>query len=202
MTPPPSRSGGKTRQICSPWHKIYTKTGDAGQTGLFGAGRVSKAHPRIGAYGEVDELNSVLGLARAVSKDKELTRMLSQIQELLFVAGADLASPTSHPMTPRITARDTLLFERWIDKLDQELAPLRHFILPGGTSLAAWLHLGRTVCRRAERALVAFAEKEKVDSELTRFMNRLSDLLFTMARAANIRAQKPEIAWKPRKNER
>ncbi len=178
-------------------HKIYTKTGDAGTTGLFGAGRVSKAHPRIDAYGESDELSAILGLARSVSRDRELTAMLARIQDLLFVVGADLASPKPHPKTPRIREADTKLLESWIDRLDTELPPLRRFILPGGTELAAWFHLGRTACRRAERSLIALAEKDRVDPEVVRFMNRLSDLLFTMARAANRRAKRPEIEWIP-----
>ena len=190
----------RKRDAAAARHKIYTKTGDAGDTGLFGAGRVSKAHPRIEAYGEADELSAVLGVARSVSRDKGLTAMLARLQDLLFVVGADLASPKPHPKTPRIRAEDTKLLEDWIDRLDEELPPLRRFVLPGGTELAAWFHLGRTVCRRAERSLIALAAKEPVDPEVIRFMNRLSDLLFTMARAANRRAKKPEIEWIPEKD--
>lgn len=178
-------------------HRIYTKTGDTGQTGLFGAGRVSKAHPRIDAYGEADELSAILGLARSASRDRQMTSILATLQDLLFVVGAILAAPKPHPRTPKIGPEDTKRLEDWIDLFDEELPPLRRFVLPGGTALAAWLHLGRTACRRAERSLISLHEKDAVDPEVVRFMNRLSDLLFTMARAANHRAKKPEIEWVP-----
>lgn len=187
---PPSRKPTAPR-------KIYTKTGDAGRTGLFGAPRVPKSHPRIEAYGEADELNAVLGVARAHADDPELARILARLQEMLFVLGADLASPKPHPRTPRIAEADTRTLEQWIDAFDAEIPPLDRFILPGGSVLAAWLHLGRTVCRRMERRLVAFAARETVNPALIPFTNRLSDLLFTMARVANKRAKTSDIAWVP-----
>ena len=178
--------------------KIYTKTGDAGETSLFDNTRVSKADARVDAYGDVDELNACLGAARAAMKDEDLTTALVTIQQELFALGARLADPAS-----RIAGRVTKAaippdaierLERMIDRLEGELPPLRRFILPGGATSGALLHLARTVCRRAERRVVALGP-DAVEGMIVVYLNRLSDLLFVMARAANHRAGVPEIEW-------
>ena len=184
--------------------KIYTKTGDSGDTGLFGGARVSKADPRVAAYGDVDELNACLGFARAAvlgGDDQELAVMLEHIQRDLFALGARLADP-GHKIADRVakaavTPADIARLEGWIDALESALPPLRRFILAGGSQAGASLHLARTVCRRAERAMVALlaGDKEAFESDLLIYVNRLSDLLFVMARRANQRAGTPEIEW-------
>jgi cob(I)alamin adenosyltransferase len=179
--------------------KIYTKTGDAGETALFDGTRVSKADERVATYGEVDELNAVIGLARSAlanAAETPLVEMLDQIQRDLFALGSRLADP-SHKIAGRvtkaaITPEDVARLEGWIDLLEADLSPLRRFILPGGSSAGATLHVARTVCRRAERAMVALGE---LDRELLVYVNRLSDLLFVMARSANHRAGTPEVEW-------
>lgn len=176
--------------------KIYTKTGDAGETGLFDGTRVPKSDARVATYGEVDELNAWLGLARSVCADPQLTGMLERMQRDLFALGATLADP-AHRIADRVTKaaiapEDITQLEDWIDALETELTPLRRFILPGGTQPAAALHVARTVCRRAERAMVALGGLEP---ELLVYINRVSDLLFVMARAANHRANMPETEW-------
>jgi cob(I)alamin adenosyltransferase len=179
--------------------KIYTKTGDAGETALFDGTRVSKADARVATYGEVDELNAVIGFARsalATEAGTPLVEMLDQIQRDLFALGSRLADP-SHKVAGRvtkaaITPQDVTRLEEWIDRLEADLPPLRRFILPGGSPAGATLHVARTVCRRAERAMVALGE---VDRELLVYVNRLSDLLFVMARSANRRAGTPEVEW-------
>lgn len=180
--------------------RIYTRTGDAGETALFGGGRVKKAHPRVNAYGTIDELNSVLGLAIALTRDPEIRDGLQGLQHDLFVIGAILATPPSsdHRPSPSIPALSTRRVERmegWIDSAEGELAPLREFILPGGTPGASALHHARTVCRRAEREVVALGHDEPLESEVVRFLNRLSDLLFTLARLENARAGVPDVTW-------
>lgn len=181
--------------------KIYTRTGDSGETGLFDGTRVSKADARVAAYGDVDELNAWLGLARAAGApaglDANLAAMLEQIQRDLFALGARLADPR-HKIAERVTkatigSAEVTRLEGWIDALDDELPPLRRFILAGGSPAGAALHVARTVCRRAERAVVGLAEG--ADGEVIVYLNRLSDLLFVMARAANHRAGVPEIEW-------
>lgn len=185
--------------------RIYTKSGDTGTTGLFGGQRVGKDALRVEAYGTVDELNSVLGLARAQSEDtrlSEVDELLGQIQPLLLHLGADLATPEADGekhgriQIVRITATQTEQMEQAIDRLTAEIAPLTHFILPGGALPAATLHLARTVCRRAERLVVHLSRVETVNPEALRFLNRLSDLLFTMARAVNHRLEVPDVLWK------
>lgn len=181
--------------------KIYTRTGDAGTTALFGGERVSKHHLRIEAYGTVDEANSVLGLARAHLQEQPgaevLDPLLRRLQNDLFVLGADLATPSeARPVVPRITAAHITYLEEAIDRLEADLAPLKQFILPGGTLTAATLHLGRTVCRRAERLTVAAAEAEPLNERVGIYLNRLSDLLFVAARWANYRAGLADEAWK------
>lgn len=178
--------------------KIYTKTGDAGETSLFDNTRVSKADARVDAYGEVDELNACLGAARAAGLDEDLASVLEPIQRDLFALGARLADPSSR-IAPRVekaavTDEDVERLERTIDRLEAELPPLRRFILPGGAPAGALLHLGRTVCRRAERRVVALGPGA-VEPVLITYLNRLSDLLFVMARAANARAGMPETEW-------
>jgi cob(I)alamin adenosyltransferase len=176
--------------------KIYTKTGDAGETGLFDGTRVLKSDVRVATYGEVDELNACLGLARSVSSDSQLNGMIERMQRDLFALGATLADP-SHRIADRVTKaaiapEDVALLESWIDTLEAELTPLRRFILPGGSQAAGALHVARTVCRRAERAMVALGGLEP---ELLVYINRVSDLLFVMARAANHRSNTPETEW-------
>ena len=178
--------------------KIYTKSGDAGETSLFDNSRVSKADPRVEAYGEVDELNACLGAARAEGVDRDLADAIEAIQQELFALGATLADPASR-IAPRVTKAsvgddEVSRLEKTIDRLDAELPPLKRFILPGGSRAGAMLHLARTICRRAERRVVALGA-DAVDSHVVVYLNRLSDLLFVMARAANHRAQVPETEW-------
>lgn len=176
--------------------KIYTRAGDDGSTGLLGAGRVSKASTRVEAYGTVDELNASLGVAIAIDREGLVSAELSRVQHLLFRLGAMLAStPEAAAKLTRVVAADAASLEAWIDRLELDLAPLRRFILPGGSPLAAQLHLARTVCRRAERRVVSLASVEPVDAEAIRFLNRLSDLLFVLARWCNARAGTPETEW-------
>ena len=176
--------------------KIYTRTGDSGETGLFDGTRVSKADSRVDAYGEVDELNAWLGLARTPGRlSRKLEEMVERIQRDLFALGARLADPR-HKIAERVTkaqvhSDDVTRLERWIDELDAALPPLRKFILPGGSRQGATLHIARTVCRRAERAVVGIGG----DPELIVYLNRLSDLLFVMARFENSNAGIPESEW-------
>lgn len=179
--------------------KIYTRTGDKGDTSLFGGQRVSKDALRIEAYGTVDELNSVLGMVRADNAQPEIDRLVARIQDVLFVLGADLATPRSADKKDlrRIAAADSEDLEREIDTLDDHLRPLRTFILPGGSPVAARLHFARTVCRRAERNVVRLSRTEDIGDDVTVYLNRLSDLLFVLARFANHIANVPETPWKP-----
>jgi len=171
--------------------RVYTKTGDAGETSLVGGERVSKADLRVAAYGEVDELNSVLGQARAWLDDEQLSTLISRLQNELFTLGADLASPAGTAV-PRVTEEFVAGLEQLIDQHLNELEPLKEFILPGGTRAGSTLHLARAVARRAERAVVALAQREEITPEALRYLNRLSDLLFVLARVANHRAGSPE----------
>ena len=177
--------------------KLYTRTGDLGETSLFGKSRVSKADPRVDAYGEVDELNAWLGFVRQSEIDPDVDAALLQIQRDLFALGAQLADPSeklSDRMTKAfLTDRDVTRLEDLIDRLDSELPPLTHFILSGGSPAGAALHVSRTVCRRVERRIVALAPP--VDGLLVRYINRLSDLLFVMARVVNHRSGRPETVW-------
>ncbi len=177
--------------------KIYTKTGDRGETGLFGGPRVRKDDPRIEAYGTVDELNAVLGLARCEPLDGPLDALLASIQNELFDLGAELATPDPQRSGTRILAAAHIArLEAAIDQHEAALEPLKAFILPGGTRAAALLHLARTVCRRAERRLVTLADREPISADLIIYLNRLSDLFFVLARAANRAAGLPDVPWK------
>jgi cob(I)alamin adenosyltransferase len=175
--------------------KIYTKTGDAGETGLFGGQRVTKDALRVQAYGTVDECNATLGVARTATSDAELDELLGAIQNQLFTVGADLATPGGSPNIPRIGDDEVAFLEAAIDRLEAGLAPLKQFILPGGSPAAAQLHVARTVCRRAERWVVSLAREEVVNLQLLAYLNRLSDLLFVLARAANARAGVDDVPW-------
>ncbi len=176
--------------------KIYTKTGDKGDTGLWGPRRVSKDNARIQAYGCVDECNAVLGVARCLLQDPELDHLLAQLQNQLFVVGSDLAAfDLDMDNVPRIQAHDVERLEGWIDQFEGELAPLTQFILPGGTPAAAQLHLARTVCRRSERETVALALQEEINPQVGTYLNRLSDLLFVLGRVANHRAGQTDVPW-------
>jgi cob(I)alamin adenosyltransferase len=180
--------------------KIYTKTGDDGQTGLFGGGRVEKDHPRVEAYGDVDELNAVLGMARSVEMMPRIDEVLVPVQRDLFAIGALLATPDHEKMREqlrkaRIDEVRIAELERAIDDCDRELEPLRSFILPGGTPKASALHVARTVCRRAERRVVALHREVGLPELAVIYLNRLSDLLFMLARVANKRAGAGEVTW-------
>jgi cob(I)alamin adenosyltransferase len=177
--------------------KIYTRTGDAGETSLFDGTRVHKHDPRVDAYGEVDEINAWLGLVRASRLDPALDGEIVQLQRDLFALGAQLADPADK-LAPRVAKavladEDVVRLEQLIDRLEAELPPLRRFILAGGTPAGAALHVARTVCRRAERRMVAL--EPPVDRMLIRYINRLSDLLFVLARVANHRGGVPETEW-------
>jgi cob(I)alamin adenosyltransferase len=177
--------------------KIYTKTGDNGETGLFGGRRVSKDSLRIEAYGTVDEANSFIGLAAAFAASDKTKVIARWMQNLLFVAGAELASPDAESAkTPYISAEDVLQAESYIDEISSGLAELKNFILPGGTKAAAALHMARAICRRAERQIVALRKGEKVSPNLLIFVNRLSDLLFVLARHENGSASVKDVNWK------
>lgn len=178
--------------------KIYTKTGDDGSTGVLGPGRYSKDHPRIVAYGTVDELNAVLGLVRTQELGENHGAILATLQNQLFLVGAALADPSPKgPFHAAITDEHVRGLEEVIDALEAELPPLTQFILPGGSGAGAQLHLARTVSRRAERAVVtlAHAANEHVPRQLIVYLNRLSDLLFVLARAVNHQAGVPDVPW-------
>jgi cob(I)alamin adenosyltransferase len=178
--------------------KIYTRTGDAGETGLFDGRRVAKSDLRVDAYGEVDELNAAIGVVLASRVDAGMSAMLEAIQRDLFAVGGRLADP-SRTVAERVEkmhigAADVSRLEQWIDQLESELPPLRRFVLPGGSPSGAGLHLARTVCRRAERRIVLLGAGE-VPAELLAYVNRLSDFLFVAARAVNRRAGVHELEW-------
>ncbi len=180
--------------------KIYTKTGDKGDTGLFGGGRVPKNHPRVEAYGDIDELNAILGMARSVEMMPRIDEVLVPVQRDLFSLGALLATP--HPEKvkqqlekARIDDARIAELERAIDEGEAELEPLGAFILPGGTPKASALHVARTVCRRAERRVIALAADVDVPPIVVIYLNRLSDLLFVLSRVANRRAGAGEVTW-------
>ena len=181
--------------------KIYTKTGDDGTTGLFGGARVAKDDPRVEAYGSVDEVNAVVGVARAAELPQAVDQLASRLQEDLFVIGAELATVTGRHdrlKIPLIDDTDVARLEAEIDRFEAQLEPLTSFILPGGTAAAAALHQARTVCRRAERQVVAASRSSEVRDTITVYLNRLSDLLFVLARFANHEAGITDVPWSPR----
>jgi cob(I)alamin adenosyltransferase len=182
--------------------KVYTRRGDGGQTDLFGGERVAKDDARVEAYGAVDELNAVLGVAAAVSEQKDLREQSERIQSELFDLGSHLATPDPDHRAkygvPAASEAQVEALEGWIDRLEGELEPLSTFVLPGGTKAAAAYHQARTVCRRAERAVVSLARGEDVDPVALRYLNRLSDLLFVMARVENRRAGRADVPWRGR----
>jgi cob(I)alamin adenosyltransferase len=181
--------------------RIYTKTGDDGTTGLGDGNRVPKDHPRVVAYGEVDELNTTLGLLLAHSPGYAETTLMTRIQNDLFDVGADLCVPPSeneeHAL--RVTASQVERLEKAIDRLNENLQPLKSFILPGGSVASAWLHLARTVCRRAERTVVTLMKTETVNNQVLLYLNRLSDLLFVLGRVANANGT-ADVLWVPGQN--
>ena len=182
--------------------KIYTRTGDDGETALFGGGRVRKDHARVAAYGEVDELNSVVGWALTEVSTGSTSERLALVQHDLFTLGAALATPPARPgrkrpETPALPSARIAEMEAWMDEMDAELPALEQFILPGGTRSAAALHVARTVCRRAERAVVTLAAAEPVEPEVVVYLNRLADLLFVCARHENARARRDDVPWDP-----
>jgi cob(I)alamin adenosyltransferase len=180
--------------------KIYTRTGDAGETALFGGGRVSKDHPRVAAYGDVDELNSAIGVVRATEPRGFHDDLLQSIQRDLFSIGGHLATPDPEKVAKALEKASLSherveVFERAIDAADTVLPPLRAFVLPAGTAKAAAFHMARTVCRRAERHVVHLAVKEEVPELFIVYLNRLSDLLFALARLANHEAGQADVTW-------
>jgi cob(I)alamin adenosyltransferase len=180
--------------------KIYTKTGDGGETALFRGPRVPKHHLRVQAYGGVDELNALIGISLGEIQNSEIRDLLSSLQHQLFDVGADLATPpqTQNDARLRIPSSMVGALEKAIDHFEERLPELGQFILPGGSKGAAWLHYGRTVCRRAEREATRLAEEEAVNPEIIRYLNRLSDLLFVLARAENQSTGESETIWKKR----
>lgn len=181
--------------------KIYTKTGDKGQTSLIGGTRVAKSHLRIESYGTVDELNSYLGLIGSHRITAELNKLIEKIQNDLFVMGSELASDPgkSKMKIPHLTEKDIQLLEQSIDRMNEDLEPLRYFILPGGNPLASFCHIARCICRRAERIAVHLAEESAVDPQILVYLNRLSDWLFVLARKVMALNQTEEIKWIPDK---
>ena len=180
--------------------KIYTRTGDRGDTGLFGGGRVGKDDVRVDAYGEVDELNAVVGVVRATAPASPIATLLEQVQRDLFSIGAILATPDLEKMRrqlekARLDDARIAELERAIDAAEERLEPLKAFILPGGAPPAAALHVARTVCRRAERRVVHLARDVELPEVVIVYLNRLSDLLFTLARLANHEAGAPDVEW-------
>ena len=180
--------------------KIYTKTGDAGDTGLLGGGRVPKDHARVAAYGDVDETNAAIGVARAVEPRDFETPLLESIQRDLFAIGGQLAAPDPAKVAKAlakaaIDGDRVRALERAIDAAESGLPPLETFILPAGSPKAAALHLARTVCRRAERSVVALSHSDTIQPVIVQYLNRLSDLLFMLARRANARAGQGDVAW-------
>jgi len=188
--------------------KIYTKTGDKGQTALYGGTRVSKASARVDSYGNIDELNSFIGIAKSHIEDQEVLRQLKKIQFDLFTVGSEAATPVDKLMLANGKSRLPIIIseteieelENWMDAFDEKLEPLQYFILPGGGKPATFLHAARTICRRAERSLVFLNESEEVRPELIKYLNRLSDYLFVLARYISKINNEAEEYWNP--NER
>ena len=184
--------------------KIYTRTGDDGTTGLIGGTRVKKHNIRLESYGTIDELNSYMGMIRAMQTDKKTDQVIEGIQNKLFVIGANLATEESIEIVKKqlpCKKSDVELLEKEMDRMNLELPDLRNFILPGGAQVAAVCHVARTVCRRAERRIVELAESQEVDAQLIKYINRLSDYLFVLSRYLNLQQNSPEILWEPELDE-
>jgi len=180
--------------------KIYTKTGDNGTTGLSGGKRVLKSNIRIKTYGNIDEINSILGIILTNNPDDDIEQLLKKIQNDLFLLGADLSNPDLNDSGERVTLEMTEFFESKIDNFEKELSPITNFILPGGTKNASLLHFARTVTRRAETQLIELAEGEEINDACKKYLNRLSDLFFVLARVINKRSDVPDIIWKSKKD--
>ncbi len=180
--------------------KIYTKTGDEGVTGLQGGKRISKSSERIRAYGNVDEVNSVLGLVLSHKIDQDVEELIKKIQNELFVLGSDLSNPDMDDKQNRISKNMIEDLEKKIDEYEKELPPLSNFILPGGANSASLIQLARTVTRRAETNVVSLSNTEKINTECQVYLNRLSDLLFVIGRVLNKRSKTPDIIWEPKKD--
>ncbi len=180
--------------------KVYTKTGDKGETALFGGKRVPKNHHRIEAYGTVDELNSWIGLIRDQDMDQKTKDTLIEIQDRLFTLGAELAADPDKPKLkkPDLFESDIVFLEQEMDRMDNDLEPMKHFVLPGGHTTVSYCHVGRCVCRRAERLVVAMSAVESVDDLIIQYLNRLSDYLFVLSRKLSVDLDAKEIPWKPR----
>lgn len=180
--------------------KVYTKTGDKGTTALFGGARVSKSHDRIDAYGTVDELNSYIGLVRDQEVNHKRKEILVEIQDRLFTIGSILATEPGNTKVkvPRLAVGDIEVLEKEIDKMEEELPPMKSFILPGGHPSVSFCHVTRCVCRRTERLVVALNDRESVDMEVIQYLNRLSDYLFVLARKMSKELDAEETPWKPR----
>ncbi len=176
--------------------KIYTKTGDDGTTGLIGGIRIKKSSPRITAYGSVDELNASIGVILSYKLAIDIRDLLVKIQNDLFIVGADLANPNLENKSNRVTPEMIVFLESQIDKIEAKLSPITYFILPGGDRIASYLHLSRTTCRRAETNVVDLSESESINNNCIVYLNRLSDLLFVMARFINKRKKIRDVAWK------
>ena len=183
--------------------KLYTKTGDRGQTSLLGGKKVAKNHLRIESYGNVDELNSFIGhLKDQLQEEKALQKQLHLIQETLFTMGSILATEEGFKgfELPQISGKDVQALEDWIDQFDEEVPPLKNFILPGGHPSVSAAHICRTVCRRTERSVIALSYEEKIAPEILQFLNRLSDYFFIFARVLSVRLKVSEVPWSPRKD--
>ena len=198
---PRDRSSRRSRSRCVapdhtfPFVKIYTKAGDGGETGLFGGGRVPKDDPRVRAYGDVDELNATLGFGAALEPEDFELETLHTIQRDLFSIGAELATPNAAKSRTAVTADQVSALEQVIDKYEATLPGLKNFILPGGMPKAAAFHLARTTCRRAERSVVTLSRAQQINPVIIHYLNRLSDLLFVLARAVNQQAGRSDIVW-------
>jgi cob(I)alamin adenosyltransferase len=180
--------------------KIYTRTGDDGTTGLIGGKRLKKSNPRILAYGAVDELNALLGIVLSAKVEKKINTLLTKIQNDLFVVGADLANPNLIEESNRVSSAMILFLEKNIDIFEENLTAISFFILPGGDMIASMFHHARTVCRRAEADVVRLSEEEEINNNCLIYLNRLSDLLFVLARTINREKEISDIAWKNRKD--
>ncbi|MCB0483942.1 MAG: cob(I)yrinic acid a,c-diamide adenosyltransferase [Flavobacteriales bacterium] len=179
--------------------KVYTKTGDKGETSLFGGKRVKKYHHRIEAYGTVDELNSWVGLLRDMISDKEVRQLLLKVQDRLFTLGAHLASEKPSTFLPELSQEDITVLEKAMDAYDSELPPMRHFVLPGGHPIVSNVHIARCVCRRAERLVVQVGDEISINPLIIQYLNRLSDYLFMLSRYMGLRLDCEENPWIPDK---